>query len=377
MSGANGPRADLDVSGVGLTVFGATGYTGALCAAEACRQGLPLRVAGRRRSALEALAGRLRDRYQDAHVEVAVADAADPDALSTLASASRVLLTAVGPYARLGRPVVDAAIAAGCHYVDVSGEVPFVAEVHDQDARAARARVALVPGAGFDGVPGDLLAGLAAARLSGPPTRVRVAYLVRHARVSGGTVRSALGIAAGGGNAWRGGRLTRERAFAARWDAPFPDRIRGTVSVPFPEVVTVARTTGAHEVRAFMALPATAVLQLTSLPTRIGLGVLSRTPAWRLLEAAAERLPEGPSDDARRRTRTTVLVEAEGPGGPQRAVARIDDLYQATARSAVAIAGRLVTDDPAEPGALTPTQAVGGDAPWLLGRMGAAWQLLD
>ena len=39
---------------------------------------------------------------------------------------TRVLLTTVGPYTRLGEPVVAACVEAGTDYVDITGEPGFV-----------------------------------------------------------------------------------------------------------------------------------------------------------------------------------------------------------------------------------------------------------
>lgn len=351
-----------------LTVYGATGFTGRLVAAEAVRRGLPVVLAGRRRHALEALADELGDRSS-----VAVADATDPASLASLAARSAVLVSTVGPYARLGRPVVEAALAAGCHYLDVSGEVAFLEWVHEQTGRAAASGIALCPGFGFDGVPGDLLAVLAADEA--PVRAVRVAYAVRHGRASAGTARSALGIARRGGAAWSDGRLVDEPVGAHRWRVPFPEPIgvRSALSIPAPEVVTVGRSTGAPTVRAYLVAAPASVLPPIARPLGAVTRAVARTPVWRGLERVVDRLPAGPDEAARARTRATVLVAVRGAQALRHGCARSGDPYEATAAVAVGVAARLLADGPPRTGTLTPSQAVGTDAGALLEAMGATW----
>jgi short subunit dehydrogenase-like uncharacterized protein len=361
--------------GAELTILGATGYTGRLCAEEAVRQGVPVRLAGRRRDALEDLAGEL------GVDDIEVADVHDRRALAKLAGETRVLITTVGPYAKLGRPVLEAAIAGGAHYLDVSGEVSFLQWAHAQGDRAAEAGVALCPGFGFDGVPGELLAAIVADELGGLVSEVRAAYLVRRGRVSAGTARSALDAAAHGGAAWVGGRVVDEAPGAHRWRVPYPEPLgaRGAISVPFPEVVTIGRSTGAHTVRAYFDAPGAApVVPLIARPANLALRALARTPVWPVLHRGVDQLPDGPAEASRSATRTAVLVEARGPEGVARAWVRIWDLYLATARIAVGVARRFVDAGAPAAGALTPSQALGGaaGAGELLREIGGDWSLL-
>ncbi|HWB71939.1 MAG TPA: saccharopine dehydrogenase NADP-binding domain-containing protein [Egibacteraceae bacterium] len=356
-----------------LCLLGATGYTGRLCAAEAARQGLRVRLAGRRRDLLERLAAEL------GTGDVAAADVNDPAGVAALAHSSDVLLSTVGPYLRLGRPVVEAALAGGCHYVDISAEVPFLRWVRAQQERAAAAGVALCPGSGFDGAAGDLLAAAAARDFGGDVRSARAAYLVRRARVSAGTLRSALGLAAHGGAAWRDGAFVDEPVAAHHWWVPFPPPLgaRGAVSVPVPEAVTLGPSTGAATARGYLVLPAAQLAVLASAPLDVAGRLVAGTPLWTLLERAADRLPQGPAPTVRAATRAAVLAEVRGPTGGGRAWARLRDPYAAPARMAVGLARRLLAAGPPRAGALTPSQVVAAEPSGaLLDEVGADWSLL-
>lgn len=337
-----------------LTILGATGYTGRLCVAEAVARGVGVRIAGRRRDALEELAAE----HPDAEIAVAVADVVDRGALQRLAQSSDVLLSCVGPYNEMGRPVVEAALAAPCPYLDVTGEVEFLSWVYGQHDRAVEQGVTLAPAVGFDGVPGDLLAVLAAEALGRPVASARVAYAVEQGKVSAGTARSALGVVSRGGAVWRNGRVAQEPAGVERWDVPFPTPpgSSSALSAPLPEVVTLGRSVGAETARSYFAMPGGKALSAVAGPAGRLASLLSTTPVWGVVERAVDRLPDGPSEDARGRTRAIVLAEVSAADGVSATRwARLTDMYGTTAVISVAAAQRLAGGQLA-PGVLTPAQ---------------------
>ena len=74
-----------------------------------------------------------------------------------MASATRVVLTTVGPYVRYGDPVVDACVAEGADYVDITGEPEFVFGVRRRHREEAeRKALRIVSCCGFDSIPHDL-----------------------------------------------------------------------------------------------------------------------------------------------------------------------------------------------------------------------------
>ena len=139
-----------------IVLFGATGYTGRLAARALVARGAAPLLAARSRARVEALAAEL------GGLELAVADVAQPRTLSGLAASGDVLVSTVGPFLRWGEPVVGAAIDAGAHYVDSTGEPAFARSVFERhDAPAEAAGVALLTAFGYDYVPGNLAAALA------------------------------------------------------------------------------------------------------------------------------------------------------------------------------------------------------------------------
>jgi short subunit dehydrogenase-like uncharacterized protein len=152
--------AEKDLS---VVVFGASGVTGrgvaAYLAERAGEVGARWAVAGRDRAKLERVLGEL----GVSAPETIVADVADSASLAAMASRTRIVLDLVGPYTLYGEPVIEACVAGGAHYVDLTGEIPFVRRTIDSfDDRAKTAGVKVVQVCGFEALPPDLAVLLAA-----------------------------------------------------------------------------------------------------------------------------------------------------------------------------------------------------------------------
>jgi len=168
-----------------VIILGATGYTGRLVAEAATRAGMAPLLAGRHPEALAALQAELASRAPfGKEPTVQVADVADSASVSALVrEPSDVLVTTVGPFVRLGRPAVEAAIDAGCAYIDSTGEPTYIREVFETfgpQAEASGAR--LFTAMGYDYVPGNLAGALAirdAIADGRIPDRVEVGYFVK------------------------------------------------------------------------------------------------------------------------------------------------------------------------------------------------------
>ena len=95
--------------------------------------------------------------------ETVVADVGDPESLAAMARRAKVVLNLVGPYTLHGRPVIEACVAAGTHYADLTGEIPFarrmLLEFGDQ---ASEAGMKLVQVCGFEALPPDVAVALLA-----------------------------------------------------------------------------------------------------------------------------------------------------------------------------------------------------------------------
>jgi short subunit dehydrogenase-like uncharacterized protein len=146
-------------------------------------------------------------------LEWAVADVSDPDSIRALVDRGDVLITTVGPFTRYGEPAVQAAIARGAHYLDSTGEPPFIRDVFERHGGGAQAAgCGLLTAFGNDWVPGNLAGALALREAGDAARRVDVAYYATgEMDMSGGTRASTAAVIAEPGFAWRGGRIVTER----------------------------------------------------------------------------------------------------------------------------------------------------------------------
>lgn len=187
-----------------VVVFGAGGFTGKLVCEHILRdyqgKGLRWAMAGRDRAKLESIKRSLVEVNPAAEaVPVIVADAFDSAALASMAQSTSVVINVAGPYAKYGDKVVEAAVAEGAHYCDITGELNWVKRmIARHHATAASKGVKVVHCCGYDSVPFDIGALVVVDHIRtklGKGTS-QVYGLVQDARggVSGGTIASAMNM---------------------------------------------------------------------------------------------------------------------------------------------------------------------------------------
>ena len=182
--------ADFDI-----IVCGATGFTGQrVCEHLAQSYGSELRwaMAGRDVAKLEDI----RARYAvPSHVQSIEVDITKVAAAASLAQRAKTIISAAGPFATVGEPLVAACAQNGTDYVDISGDAAWIRKMLDRHQNAAiKSGARLIFTCGFDSVPSDmgvfLLQEAARKQFGAPATTVkgRIRRLV--GGLSGGTLAS-------------------------------------------------------------------------------------------------------------------------------------------------------------------------------------------
>jgi short subunit dehydrogenase-like uncharacterized protein len=320
-----------------IAVYGASGHTGKLILTDLRRRGVD-----------PVLIGRDADRLRAAAVETGVPEATirvaglDHAALTDVLGDVDVVINSVAPFILFGEPVVRAAIAAGTHYVDITGEQTFVKRVFDTFAEPARqAGVTVLPMVNDGGFLGDLISSMAAARVE-RPEQVTLAHRVTGgAGFSRGSGRTAIANAdtfASGGVAYTGGQWRTDMPARTK-EVVFPGESQPSEVVKFalPEVATVPRHVPADHVEGVA-------------DSEVAMLFANFTSDF------AESLPEFPQDDLNNPDRFLVLADVTGPGGGARGYAEGTNTYRFTAIAAAEAAVRLATDG-TRPGVLAPSQA--------------------
>jgi short subunit dehydrogenase-like uncharacterized protein len=336
-----------------VAVFGATGYTGRLIAHELRRHDLPVLLAGRDAGKLGALAAQL------GGAETVVASVGDRTSLDVLARRARVLINCVGPFVDLGEPVLRAAIAAGAHYLDTTGEQRFLQATLVHDTWAKAQNVAVVPALAFEIALGDCGAALAAAELT-EVDGITITYVTRF-HASQGTKRTALRVLQQQGFAYVDGQWIaeppgRRHVFVA---LPHPVGTVAAISFPSAEIMTVPRHVAVREVRTYISVP--------TIAARLASGVapllngLARSPLAGFGNWWLGSNTDGPDEATRRRDIFHIAIDARGrrrgkPAG-QRLIIRGRDPYGLTAAICRQGATLLLNGQRRAAGVLAPAMA--------------------
>ncbi|KAI9760977.1 MAG: hypothetical protein M4579_001353 [Chaenotheca gracillima] len=144
-----------------IVLLGATGYTGSLTAeyiAKHLPTDLKWAVAGRSEAKLAAIVQKIRTWNPDRPLPAIEVCALGKEELNVLARKTRLVITAVGPFAIYGTPVVEACANNGTHYVDTTGEFPWTLDMIKRYHETAKANGAvMIPQFGIESAPHDLL----------------------------------------------------------------------------------------------------------------------------------------------------------------------------------------------------------------------------
>ena len=333
----------------GILIYGAYGYTGALVTERAVAVGLQPILAGRSEAKLAPLADRLR-------VERRVFPLDDASAVDRGLKGIRAVAHCAGPFSQTSKPMADACIRSGVHYLDITGEVEVFEALRGRNDEATRAGVMLLPGTGFDVVPTDCLALHAARRVTGP---VRLALAVyAETRASRGSSRTMLEGIVGRGLIRTSGRLEPIAPFTKKRDFDFAGRRRACMMFPMAELTACYRSTGIGEIETYIALPP-AVMWLSSLLRPLAT-LVERPRIRRFLEARIDSGPAGPTPDQRTRGHAIVVAEIEDRAGrTTRSTLHVPEPYALTAASTVLCLQKSLNS--AKPGFQTPGTAFGPD----------------
>jgi short subunit dehydrogenase-like uncharacterized protein len=362
-----------------IVLYGATGYTGAVTAQAMVARGARPVLAGRDQSRLTALAGQLGQAGDGTELETAVASAERPGSLRGLIGVGDVLVSTAGPFMKMGRPVVAAAVDAGAVYLDSTGEPPFIRQVFEEfGPRAQRTGAVLLTAFGYDYVPGNL-AGALALQSAGPSAaRVQVGYFVRgdlRRGTSAGTRASMIGMLLEPGYGFRGGRIVSEPTAAHVASFMVDGRKQEAYSLGSSELFALPRL---RPEAAPDGAPGQVPLTDVSVylgwfgraTTLVHYGSVLTAPASRLpgvhkaLDAAARRIQRSRgAPGTTTAIRSDVVAVAGDASGRELATVHLvgGDPYSFTASILAWAAVKAVSDGVHPAGALGPVEAFGAD----------------
>lgn len=112
-----------------VIIYGASGYTGKLIAWHLAEAKIPFIAAGRNADRLEEQMAAVPE--CEGHDYECVSTEHTKEALVELFRGKKIVYNVVGPFMQLGEPVVQAALEAGCHYFDTTGETDWMMHIRD------------------------------------------------------------------------------------------------------------------------------------------------------------------------------------------------------------------------------------------------------
>ncbi|MEJ2159622.1 MAG: saccharopine dehydrogenase NADP-binding domain-containing protein [Chromatiales bacterium] len=333
-----------------LLIYGANGYSGAMIAQAARERGLEPVVAGRRKESVEKVGREL-----DLPVRVFALDAAD--ALAEELRGFDVLLNCAGPFSATAQPMMQACVAAGAHYLDITGEISVFVAAQAMGEQAAAAGVVLCPGVGFDVVPTDCLAARLKEAL--PDANKLALGFDSRSGMSPGTAKTSVEGLAQGGRVRRGGKIVAVPLAYRTRRIDFGDGEKLAMTIPWGDVATAYFSTGIADIDVYIPASPRLVSRLKKMNwvrPLLGVGIVQD-----FMKKRIERSVKGPTPEQRERLSTSLWGEVQNPAGEVRA-ARYTTAngYTVTVDAAVRIAEHLL-DNQGASGYLTPSQLMGAN----------------
>ncbi len=170
-----------------IVIFGATGFTGELCAKFMSEKysDIPIAIAGRSLEKLEKIKNK-----HGLPFPVIVADAFDVNALEKMCKDTEVVLSTAGPYHKYGSDLLGSCVKNGCHYIDITGESFWIKDMIEKHHKEASNKgVRIINACGFDSAPSDLGVFYAVNQVAGSVKSVQC-FQAWKGEASGGTMET-------------------------------------------------------------------------------------------------------------------------------------------------------------------------------------------
>jgi hypothetical protein len=310
-----------------VAVYGATGHTGRFVASELERRGVAVRRVARR-APTESIA------QNDRRPTWASASCDEPEALDRALDGADAVINCAGPFLDTAPAVIEAALRAGAHYLDIAAEQRSVRQsLATYNAEAKDKGIVVLPAMAFYGGLADLLVAQLCTGLR-VVDEILIGVALDYWHPTAGTRRT------GERNTARrvivsGGRLAPLPTPAARgrWQFPPPFGDLPVASVPFSEIITISRHIAASRIESFM----------------------SEAPLEDLRRADT---PAPTSVDASGRSTQTFVMDVftSGDGLSRRIAAFGRDIYAVSAPLVVEACMRVLSQSPRNAGTFAPAE---------------------
>ena len=282
----------------------------------------------------------------------------DSKALDVALREVSLVLNCAGPFQHTYKPIMEACLRTGRHYLDITGEIGVFEAIAAQDAVARKAGIMLLPGIGFDIVPSDCLAAHLKLRLP-EATHLTLAIGGLGGGISRGTLLTSIEGLSGKGVVRKEGKIVQVPLLWKTRQIDFGKGLRTAVNFPSGDVSTAYYSTGIQNIEFYMVLPRS-VLRMAPIIRLIG-GLAQNKLIHRLLRKQVMKMSPGPTVEQRQQARVRLWGEAIDDFG-RHAVSRLEtpNGYDVTVETALRAVERVLRGD-FKAGFQTPSMAFGAD----------------
>lgn len=334
-----------------VLVYGCYGYTGRLIVDELLKLNIKPVLSGRDSDKVKELADRHGLEY----------DSCTSEELSGLLGRHpdiKVLLNCAGPFRYTAREAIRACIAAGVHYLDITGEIEVFELAASLSKEAEQAGVMLLPGTGFDVVPSDCLAAYMKQRMP-EASHLELTLYSKGGAFSHGTAITVVENMGDGSRERMGGKIFVTKSGEKTKTVEIEGKKILTVGIPWGDVSTAWYSTGIPNIAVFNAA-SPGLIKNMKRSNYLGFILRSRFVKNYLIRQIKKR-PAGPDEKMRNTSRIYIQAEVKDSAG-NRKVSQLEgpEGYWLTAMTAAAIS-KEVLNDHFSPGFRTPSLQYGAD----------------
>lgn len=331
-------------------IYGANGYTGELIAREAVRRGLTPVLAGRNQAKIESLAKEL-------NLQSCAFDLNDSVQAVEHIKGNRLVMHCAGPFSATSKPMIEACLKAGAHYLDITGEIAVFEQTHSFHTQAQHAGVVLCSGVGFDVIPTDCVA--AALKQALPDATHLALGFDSTSSMSPGTAKTSIEGMQHGGKVRKDGQIVTVPLAHKSRQIDFGNGKKSAMSIPWGDVATAYYTTGIPNIEVF--IPASTAMIGGAKLTNCIRPLFKLSAVQKLVKSYIAKTVTGPDEGSRDKQRTFVWGEAKNAKGETRIVrVQTANVYSLTITGALAVIDYLMKHQP-EGGAYTPAKLIGAD----------------
>ena len=333
-------------------IYGSYGYTGNLVAEIVASSGKEnVLLSGRDGDKLQKQSERL-------GLNFLAADLNNPKEMDNLLSEADVVLHCAGPFVHTWKPMAEACLRNGCHYLDITGEIEVFESLKKMGKQFEKSGLMAMAGVGFDVVPSDCLSALLHQKMP-DATHLELAISGLGSGLSRGTAKTMIENLGSGGAVRRGGEIEKVPAAYLTRKVRFGDKWRDVVSIPWGDISTAYTSTGIGNIVVYAAVSEKNIKRMKWV-NRLG-PIVKIDKVKNYLKSKVDERKPGPTEKERAEGQSLLWGQVSNSKAESvTALLKTKEGYQLTAETAFEIVKKCLEGN-FKPGYQTPSAVYGAD----------------